>query len=141
MNGQTQAAASDRGLPHIPYQQVPTDSAAGVPIVTFNQITLTSGQLMRLVAAVVTLIGGGAAGGWLFMPAKETDLKALNAVVETIKDESAQQREAIGRLVVAVERITDTVAELRDKPPAVVQVPAPTVRRAAPRPKPPLPAQ
>jgi len=147
MNGSAQAATAPSGLPQIPTMPMGSFPAAdGAPLLTINQIQLSSGQIRWIMGAVIAALGALGSAGYLFMPAKDVELKALNAVVETIKDESRQQRETITRLTVAVERITEVVAELRDKPepaPQVIQIPpAPAPRTAArPRPKPALQSQ
>jgi hypothetical protein len=101
------------------------DASPERPIVQINQINLTSKQLLAGVMAVCTLIGSGAFGGWLFMPARATDLDALKGIVELVRTEQQTNKEAIQRMTQAVDNLAGVVDGLRQAPPRVIErVPA-----------------
>lgn len=109
-----------------------TGEPAAAPVVTFQQVALTAAQIRNLFLGAVGLISAGISAGWLFMPAKEADLKAVTAIVETLRTEADQNREAVTRLTVAVDNLSRLVSDLSDRPPAVIVPPPPPARRTAP---------
>ena len=72
---------------------------ADAPLVTINQITLSSRQLWTGIVAVVAMIGAGMAGGYLFVPARQTELVALRGDVQAVQ--------------AGLQRIEDAIAGMR----------------------------
>lgn len=110
---------------------------ANAPVVTIQNVSLSSAQLRNLFLGIAGLVSALLGGGYLFIPAKQTDLQALQQVVETVNREAAEDRKAVSRLTEAVDNLSRIVTELPRyvAPPAPVPVPRP---RPRPVPKPAL---
>jgi hypothetical protein len=111
-------------------QQQPYPETPGAqPLVTINQINLTAAQIWSLGAAVVGAIMSMYAGGYLFLPAKESELKEVTKIVEVLKEDTGSNRMAIERLTIAVDNLSGIVAVMAQKQnePVAVEPPAPRV--------------
>lgn len=127
-------------------------AAEGPPVVTVQNLAFSGNQLRWLVVTAFGLVTWAVGAGYLFMPAKQDDVKALTQVVQTVQQEGRDNRDAIGKLAAdnreavrqlteAVRAVNETVIDLR----MAVEMrpdPAPVQRPVVPRPRrprPPLP--
>lgn len=118
---------------------VPMQAAPLAPAVTINQINLTWPQILSAAGSVIAAIWSAYAAGWLFLPAKESELKEVTKVVEVLQTGTKSNREAIERLTVAVdnlstivERINQAQIEAANQSAVVPPRPVPARPRAAP---------
>jgi hypothetical protein len=104
-------------------QPAPVQPMAGFgemqPAVTINQIQLTGRQIMALGSAVIGAIMSAYAGGWLFLPAKDSELKSLVQVVTTMQQQTDANRQAVERLTLAVDNLSGLVEGLGSEKPVV----------------------
>jgi hypothetical protein len=98
-------------------------------IITVNQINLTGRQIWTIITGIASMIGAGMAGGWLFIPAKSSELEALRAVVEIVRTEQQASREAIGNLAAVITSLEQSVDAFRLSPPKVIERISPAPRR------------
>lgn len=80
----------------------PHEGNSGRPLITISEIRLTWTQLAALFTGGGGLIAAGITGGWLFMPAKESDFLALKASVVQLAQEQKESRETLSRLTDAI---------------------------------------
>lgn len=86
--------------------------AGGPPIVTINQINLTGKQIVSIGSMLIGAIMSAYAAGWLFLPAKQSDLEALTRVVVALDTAQKESKGAIERLTVAVDNLSNIVTRL-----------------------------
>jgi hypothetical protein len=100
-------------------QHAPVQPVAGYaelqPAVTINQIQLTGRQIMALGSAVIGAIMSAYGAGWLFMPAKDSDLKSLVQIVTTMQQQTDANRQAVERLTLAVDNLSGLVEGITPK--------------------------
>ncbi len=109
------------------------------PLVTINQINLTAAQIWSVGATVVGAIMSMYAAGYLFLPAKESELKEVTKIVEVLKQDTATNRQAIDRLTTAVDNLSGIVAVMaqdQNRRLQEVEPPAPPPARIVPIPRP-----
>lgn len=87
-----------------------------LPVITVSQFALTWDHIVKLGTLVFGAIMSAYAAGWIFVPAKQTELEALTRVVQVLQTGQAETREAVGRLTLAVDNLASKVVELRDRP-------------------------
>lgn len=97
------------------------------PAISIN-LGFTTAQIAAGFATLLTLIGSGAFAGWLFIPAKDTDLQALKAVVELIRTDQLAQKTALGQVSATLDGLVRSVDDLRTQR---VAVPRPTAKPRA----------
>lgn len=134
MNGHAPTATGGAvTLPQMP-------AADGPPVVSIQNVSFSGSQLRWIFSTIMVLVSGLVGGGYLFIPAKQDDLRTLERAFELVRIESQQNRDAIGKLTEAVTDIKQVVVEMRDRPPPVPEV----IYRTAPAPRarsrPPVPA-
>lgn len=135
---------------HQPMQQ--TVYNEGSPLISVSPITLTGAQLRWILVTILGAIWSAYAAGWLFLPAKDADVKALTVVVQSlattvealkVNQQAAQadQKEAVRvareerkDLVESVDALSTIVADLKNAPPRTIEryIQRPTATRAAP---------
>jgi hypothetical protein len=132
MNGTTE--------PYATRSRPPSNDGSEPPPVIRIDLGLTGAQILAALGGLATIITTGLTAGWLFLPAKDSELKATQALVELVRVEQRDSRASILRLTQAVDNLSSIVAALKDAPPTVVErivtvpdaVPAPA-RPARPR--------
>lgn len=108
--------------------------AAEMPILQISPINLSVAQLRWIVSGIIGAIWSAYAAGWLFLPAKDTDLQTLRTSFEIVQKEQAQARDALVRLTTAVDNLSGLVDRLGNAPQQLQRlVPRGDVRRAVPR--------
>jgi hypothetical protein len=113
--------------PAYPPQQPPQPLTADTPLAYYQPIAITPAIIRWLVMGVIGGIWSLYAAGWVFMPAKASELEALVKVVQAVQVAGEQQRQAtdaqrgsIERLTLAVDNLSGIVAEIKARSPAVV---------------------
>jgi len=101
-----------------PASDVPSDMQEP-PALTINAITLSWKQIAAAGASVIGAIWSFYVGGYLFVPAKESDLKALTGVVqkiqETVSAFQAENDKTISRLTMAIDNLSGLVSEVKSQ--------------------------
>jgi hypothetical protein len=103
------------------------------PVIRID-LGLTGAQVLAALGGLATIITTGLTAGWLFLPAKDSDLKATQALVEIVRGEQRDSRATIARLTQAVDNLAGIVAAMKDAPPIVVERVAPAPDAAPARP-------
>lgn len=111
MNGTGQSSYPGLG------SQLPTNEQ---PVVTIN-LGLSAKQILAGFGGLSAAIATATTAGWLFLPAKNSDLQAVKAVVEIVRSEQQTSRDAVARLTVAVDNLAAVVEGLRQAPPRVIE--------------------
>lgn len=114
-------------------------------LIRISPINLSGAQLWGVIAAIFGAAWSAYIGGALFLPAKDSDLKALTAVVQQLsgaqqqaqKEAAERAREAAERgqrLTVALDNLSAVVENLKNAPPRTIEryLPRPVTQRAAP---------
>lgn len=109
-------------------QPNPAPVSEDTPIAYYQPIAITPGTIKWIVAGIIGAIWSLNASGYLFVPAKDSEFKALQTIVETVRtqqDQFRQQmettRDALSRLTLAVDNMAGLVAELKQRPRTVIQ--------------------
>lgn len=77
-------------------------------------------QIAVVFGGLWTIIGSLGIGGVLFMPAKDSEFQPVRQAVDIMRTETAQNRESIARLTVAVDNLSHIVERFRDEVPEKV---------------------
>jgi hypothetical protein len=88
---------------------------------------LSGRQILAGFTAICTFLVSAAAAGWVFLPARQTDLEAVSAIVRVVQQEQTKNQEIVSRLVLAVDNLASVVDQLKNAPPR-------TIERYLPRP-------
>src|SRR5688572_9262900 len=85
-----------------------------------NVITVNLGIKARHLAVLGTMIVGlftsGTAAGWLFMPAKQTDLTRIEESLNGVRNDMQTMRTVTERLTVVLQDLQSAVGDMRPKP-------------------------
>jgi hypothetical protein len=109
------------------------------PLVTINQISLTSGQIWKIGSVIIGSIISAYGAGYLFLPAKQSELEALTKLVVTIQEAQSRNAESVNRLTVAVDNLSGIVTDIKNKPPITISPPHAATRRSFINPRAPRP--
>jgi hypothetical protein len=88
---------------------------------------LTGKQIMMGLGGLASIVTAGITAGWLFLPAKDADLRKLEGVVQIVTQKQEASNSAIERLTLAVDNLSGLVDGLKNTPPRIIE-------RVAPRP-------
>lgn len=97
-----------------------TPYTAEPPVVKID-LGLTGKQIVGGLSALAAMIVSGITAGYIFLPAKDRDLKALQGVVEVVRQEQVAMRDAMGRITAALDGMTAAVDRLQQQPPKVIE--------------------
>jgi hypothetical protein len=95
------------------------------PVAYYQPIAITPSVIKWLVGGIIAAIWSLQASGWLFLPAKQTDMETLTRVVQVLQTGQNDAKVAIERLTLAVDNLSGIV---------VAKTPAPAAPRPRPRP-------
>ena len=76
----------------------------------YQPSVITLATVRWIVGGIIGGIWSMYAAGWLFLPAKQSDLHALTQVVQTLDTAQKESRDAIARLTVAVDNLSGIVS-------------------------------
>lgn len=100
--------------PGLPQNQPPLGH--DTPIAYYTPVPITPGTVKWFFGAIVGIMGVLAtspiAERWM-MPAKDSDLQQVRAIVETLRAEQEKSREAISRLTLAVDNLSGIVNSMK----------------------------
>jgi len=104
MNGQVQP----------PTVSVVGPPAEGQPLVTITPptIRLTAAQIWAAILAVPTTVALLMSQGWLYKPAKDSELTAVVQIVQTLQTAQQESNKAISRLTEAVDNLSAIVVKI-----------------------------
>ncbi len=104
-------------------QQEPQTPAPGAPPFDFDKpiiqvapMMLSLAHIKWIGALIISGIFTAQGAGWLFMPAKQTELTALVGVVRAIDERQMASQKAVERLTVAVDNLSAIVSEMGQAP-------------------------
>jgi hypothetical protein len=83
------------------------------PLAYYQPIAITPAVIKWIVGGVIAAIWSLQASGWLFLPAKDSELQALVRVVQTVQSAQDESRKAVERLTLAVDNLSGLVAEIK----------------------------
>jgi hypothetical protein len=86
------------------------------PIAYYTPVAITPGTIKAFLAAVVGIIGFLAVtpvAERYMMPAKDSDLQAVRVIVDTMRSELKESRDAVARLTLAVDNLSGIVNQMR----------------------------
>lgn len=96
-----------------PYSGVhPIIMGQDTPLAYYQPSVITLATVRWIVGGIIGGIWSMYAAGWLFLPAKQSDLHALTQVVQTLDTAQKESRDAIARLTVAVDNLSGIVSRL-----------------------------
>lgn len=78
------------------------------------QVVLSAKHVAAAFAALCAGVGGMVTTGWLVLPAKQTDLAALQASVAEVREMQRQARDERSQIKTAVDGLTRVVADFDD---------------------------
>lgn len=89
-------------------------SPAQAPLVTITPpaIRITGAQIWAAILAIPATVALLTSQGWLYVPAKDSELQPLVSVVQTLQKGQEDTAAAIRRLTEAVDNISNLVAKL-----------------------------
>jgi hypothetical protein len=93
-------------------QQAPYQSLE--PVAVKIDFGLTGRQILLALGGLATIITSGISAGYIFLPAKETDVQALRVVVEKVSTDMV-------RVTTAIEGLTAAVDRIQQQPPRVIE--------------------
>jgi len=109
MNGQ--ATQAPQAQPN-PAYGVPQPMGHDTPLAYYQPSVITLATVRWIVGGVIGAIWSLYAAGWLFLPAKQSDLEALTRVVVALDTAQKESKGAIERLTVAVDNLSNIVTRL-----------------------------
>lgn len=95
---------------------VPPGMTQDTPIAYYTPIAITPGTIKWFMGATVGIIGFLAASPVAeryMMPARDSDLQSVRVLVDTLRAEQQQSRDAISRLTVAVDSLSGLVTRMQ----------------------------
>lgn len=95
---------------------VPPGMGQDTPLAYYTPIPITPGTIKWFFGAIVGVIGFLAAtpvAERYMMPAKDSDLKSLVLIVDGMRTELKDSRDAIARLTLAVDNLSGLVAQMK----------------------------
>jgi hypothetical protein len=106
-----------------------TTTPATPPVIQINA-GLTRSDLAAIAMMVSGAVTALLAGGYLFLPAKQTDMTAVQGVVAELRAQVNDTRDTLGKLVTALDGLHVAVDGLNAtmKPSAAPRTPQPTGR-------------
>lgn len=107
---------------------------SGAPVITINfpEFRLSWNQAWKIITVIGSLIALANASGWLFVPAKQTELVAMQEEVKQIKTAMQGLTDTMGGLTGAVNELRQAVSS---RPANAAPTSTPRVK-APPKPKP-----
>ena len=135
-SGNGMASVYGNQQPPSAYDVPPTESA-----VVKIDLGLSGRQIIGAFTAIGTFIVTAFTAGWLFLPARDSDLKTLQGVVEIVRQQQQDfqrqleaSREAVVRMTMALDNLSGVVEGLRQTPPKVIEkiIQAPRARARSP---------
>jgi hypothetical protein len=127
-NGQYQPPYHHAQLPpYGPGSQGAAAAPAAEAAVIRIDLGLTGKQIMMGLGGLASIVTAGITAGWLFLPAKDTDLRKLEGVVQIVTQKQEASNSAIERLTLAVDNLSGLVDGLKNTPPKIIE-------RVTPRP-------
>jgi hypothetical protein len=129
-NGQTQHHAQLGGSPSVPPAMTPD-----TPILQIAPLALSTAQLRWMFGAIIGGIWSAYLAGWLFLPAKDSDVQSLRGVVQIVQQEQEKSRDTLNRLTLAVDNLSGIVDRLSNAPRQELErlVPRAAAKRVSPR--------
>ena len=124
----------------------PPAGVSGDTVIAYYQpIAITPNLVKWVIGGIIGAIWSMYLAGWLFLPAKDTELQQVKGLVEIIKTEQQNNKQTFTDLKGAIDGLTSAVAEIQynvrqtvDAPaaqaPTLVPVPR-ELRRAQPQPQ------
>lgn len=109
------------GLSHAQHDGPPTVNVTNnstvppsQPLVTITPpaIRITGAQIWAAILAIPATVALLTSQGWLYVPAKNSEVQPLVAIVQTLQKGQEDTTEAIRRLTEAVDNISNLVAKL-----------------------------
>jgi hypothetical protein len=89
---------------------------------------LSGRQILGAFTALGTFLVTAFTAGWLFLPARDSDLKTLQGVVEIVRQQQLDfqrqleaSRDAVSRMTMAIDNLSGVVEGLRQTPPKVIE--------------------
>jgi hypothetical protein len=86
------------------------------PLAVYTPVAITAGTIKWFLGGVLGLIAflaGTPIAERYMMPAKDSDLKSLVAIVDTMRNDLKESREAISRLTQAVDNLSGIVNSMK----------------------------
>jgi hypothetical protein len=129
-NGQAQHNAQLGGHPSVPNVMTPEQ-----PILQIAPMALSTAQLRWLAGAVIGGIWSAYAAGWVFLPAKDSDVQSLRSVITIVQQEQEKSRDTLNRLTLAVDNLSGLVDRISTAPRQELErlVPRAAAKRVSPR--------
>lgn len=100
---------------------------------------LSGRQILAGLGAIGTFFATAITAGWLFLPARDSDLKTLQSVVEIVRQQQTDfqrqleaSRDAVARMTMAIDNLSGVVEGLRQTPPKVIEKIIQAPRRVRP---------
>lgn len=102
---------------------------------------LSGRQILWALGSFATFLTTAFTAGWLFLPARDSDLQTLRGVVEIVRQQQLDfqrqlesSRDAVSRMTLAIDNLSGVVEGLRQAPPRVIEkiLPAPRSRARPP---------
>jgi hypothetical protein len=89
-------------------------ASEGQPLVTISPpaIRITGAQIWAAILAIPATVALLTSQGWLYVPAKDSEVQPLVAIVQTLQKGQEDTTQAIRRLTEAVDNISGLVAKL-----------------------------
>lgn len=92
----------------------PPAGVSGDSVIAYYQpIAITPNLIKWLVGGVIGAIWSMYLAGWLFVPAKDTELQQVKGLVEIIKTEQQNNKQTFTELKGAIDGLTQAVAEIQ----------------------------
>lgn len=112
-------------------QSPPSPQTTDTPLAYYQPVAITGGTIKWIAGAIASvmmfLAASPVADRWM-MPAKDSELKALQGVVELMRQQHMDlqkqmetTRDAMARLTLAVDNVAGVVADLKQTPPKVIE--------------------
>lgn len=95
---------------------VPPGMSQDTPLAYYTPIAITPGTIKWFFGAMLGIVGFLAAtpvAERYMMPAKDSDLQSVRMIVEGMRGELKESRDAIARLTLAVDNLSGIVAQMR----------------------------
>lgn len=111
-------------------QSQPSPPTTDTPLAYYQPVAITGGTIKWIAGAIASvmmfLAASPVADRWM-MPAKDSELKALQGVVETVRTQQTDfqrqmesSRDAIARLVLAVDNLSSIVSDIKNQKPRTI---------------------
>jgi hypothetical protein len=114
-SGNGMASAYGNQQPPSTYNAPPAETA-----VVKIDLGLSGRQILGAFTALGTFLVTAFTAGWLFLPARDSDLKTLQGVVEIVRQQQLDfqrqleaSRDAVTRLTLAVDNLSGKIQEIR----------------------------